>query len=87
MKDYRVLEANLIQNEKNRCDLLKNVCFLKQNQKVFINSITSDFIEHFKNIIHRIPFEINELIFNMFLGFKITPLNAIRVRTIKRRKY
>jgi hypothetical protein len=82
MKDYRQLETNLTLNEKNRCELLKKVCSLKQDQKLFLNSITVEFIEHFRDIINRASKEINDIIFINFLGFKVTPLNFIRVKAI-----
>jgi hypothetical protein len=82
MKDYRQLETNLTQNEKNRSELLKKVCSLKQDQKLFLNSITVEFIEHFRDIINRASKEINDIIFINFLGFKVTPLNFIRVKAI-----
>jgi hypothetical protein len=80
MKDYRQLETNITQNETNRCELMKKVCTLKQDQKLFLNSINEEFIEHFRDLINRGSKEITDIIFINFLGFKVTPLNLIRVK-------
>jgi hypothetical protein len=68
----------MVENEKNICYFHQKVSRLKQNQKLFINSITSEFIQHFKDKIHRVPKEI-ESNFNSFLGFKMTPSNYLKV--------
>lgn len=55
---------------------------LKKDQKLFLNSVTVEFIEHFRDIINRGPKEINDVIFINFLGFKVTPIKFIRVKRI-----
>ena len=78
IKEFRNIESRLDDNEKIICDLQKKVCRFKQNQKLFINSITIEFIQHFQDNIQRVPKEI-EIIFNTFLGFKVTPFNNVKV--------
>ena len=76
----------MAENERQRCDLQKQACRLKQKQKIFINSISNEFINHFTEIVPRIPNEVNEIIFKIFLGFKVTPIKILKVKFVNKIK-